>query len=66
MTQFTNLELFRRQAGLSQLEVAQKTGYSNRTISAYERGRWPNPSKKFKRKVAEALGIPIEVLFPDN
>ncbi len=61
----TRLELFRRTIGFSQIELAKRAGYSNKTISNYERGKSAKPSNKFKKAVSEALGVTKEVLFPD-
>jgi len=50
----------RRSAGLSQQDLAERSGVSVRTISNLERGRarWPYPDTV--RRLADALGLPVE------
>lgn len=62
----TKLELYRRMAGLSQLELARRIGINATAIVQVERGdRKPWP--KLRRGIAEALGYPEEELFaPDG
>ena len=58
----TRLRLIREALGLTQAEVARRTGIDQSLISRAERGlieTWP----KFRRETSEALGIPESVLF---
>ncbi|MFC1805845.1 helix-turn-helix domain-containing protein [Planctomycetota bacterium] len=57
------LELHRRSKGLTQRRLAKLIGRSPSLISGVERG-WVTPSAEFRRRCSEALGIPVEVLFP--
>jgi len=52
----------RLQRGLSQEELARRAGTGQPNISRLERGTI-NPSLRFLKKVAEALGAEIEVRF---
>jgi transcriptional regulator with XRE-family HTH domain len=49
--------IFRRTAGLSQQELAQRSGLSVRAVSNLERGRtrWPHPDTV--HRLADALGL---------
>jgi transcriptional regulator with XRE-family HTH domain len=53
----SQLAAFRRMAGLSQEELAGRSGLSNRAIGNLERGRtrWPHPDSV--RRLADALGL---------
>lgn len=53
----------RRQAGLSQTELAERIGTHQPNISAYESGE-REPSLKVIRALADALGVSFDVLLP--
>jgi DNA-binding XRE family transcriptional regulator len=53
----------RRKAGLTQKELAQRSGLRQSHISRLERGRH-SPSFVTLEKIAEALGIPVSQLDP--
>jgi len=57
------LEYHRRTKDIKQKELAKKAGFAPCYISAVER-RILRPSENFKTKIAEALGMPKEILFP--
>jgi transcriptional regulator with XRE-family HTH domain len=59
----TNLEIYRKKIGFTQKQLAKKIGYDNSMISKYERGFTLRVSKKFKNKIASALGVSEEILF---
>lgn len=62
---FTNkLREFREAKGLSQLELSYMTRISPSAISLLESGR-QFPHKGWKQRIAEALGVEEEVLFPE-
>ena len=48
---------------MSQLELMKKTGIYFSTISRIERG-WLKPSEEQKKKLADALNVKINWLFP--
>jgi tetratricopeptide (TPR) repeat protein/DNA-binding XRE family transcriptional regulator len=54
------LSAYRRSAGLSQADLAERSGLSVRAISNLERGRtrWPHPDTV--HRLADALGLPAE------
>ena len=56
----TRLSAFRRATGLSQAELAERSGLSVRAISNLERGRtkWPHPDSV--HRLADALELPAE------
>jgi transcriptional regulator with XRE-family HTH domain len=56
----TVLRRFRAAAGLSQEELAEKTGVSVRTISDMERGQRSAPRPETLRLLADGLGIPTD------
>lgn len=56
------LQTLRRQAGLTQEQLAEATGISVDFISLVERGI-NAPSFDNLEKLAKALGVPIRVLF---
>ena len=56
---------FRERAGLSQVELARRARIASTNLSAIECGRlapWP----KAKRRLARALKVTLEDLFPDE
>ena len=59
-----NLRTARRIADLTQEQLAQKAGVDQTTISALERGISRNPSYETVVKLARALNITPEELFP--
>lgn len=60
-----NLRKARRTADRSQLWLMKKTGIYFATISKIERG-WLNASENQKKKLAKALGVTVESLFPES
>jgi transcriptional regulator with XRE-family HTH domain len=52
----------RRAAGLSQRELAERTGVSNAYLSQVERGRH-EPSLRVLTTVASTLGVPLQLLL---
>jgi transcriptional regulator with XRE-family HTH domain len=52
----------RRAAGLSQRDVAERTGVSDAYLSQVERGRH-EPSLRVLTAVASTLGVPLEALL---
>lgn len=55
----TTLADLRRNAGLTQLDVAFKVGVTTGRIGDWERGRMM-PSTRYLRPLAEALGVTID------
>ncbi|MFF4187654.1 ATP-binding protein [Streptomyces sp. NPDC001691] len=56
----TVLRTFRRRAGLTQEELAERAGLSARTIRALERGQGRTPRMASVREVAKALGLGVD------
>lgn len=54
---------FREKAGLSQDELAKKSGVSRTTISALENGAANSTSTKTLNKLAQALGTTVDKIF---
>lgn len=59
-----NLRLARTKAKMSQLELSIKTQVSQTDLSLIERGL-KFPTKKHAGKIAKALQVDIEGIFPD-
>jgi transcriptional regulator with XRE-family HTH domain len=57
-----NIRNLRKERGLSQAELARKTGVSQKVISAYERN-YRRPSSTFIPVVAETLGTTPDALY---
>jgi transcriptional regulator with XRE-family HTH domain len=57
-----NIRNLRKEKGLSQAELARKTGVSQKVISAYERD-YRLPPSTFIPRVAETLGTTPDVLY---
>ena len=60
-----NIRYWRKFAGMTQKDLAQKTGLDRETIQKYETGKL-EPSKKTLRNVAAALDELPETLFDDD
>ena len=61
-----NLARLRRAQGLTQGEVAVRSGFSQQYISSLERGR-RNPTVITLYELAQALGVShVELVAPDN
>ena len=60
-----NLVKFRKQAGLSQLELAEKLNYSNKNISKWEKGE-TTPSVFTLQEIANVYGIKVDDLLNEN
>lgn len=59
----TKLEELRRKAGLSQEELAEKSGISRAVIVKIENGNMDRVLGRSIRKLAEALGVSMAELF---
>ena len=61
-----NFARLRREQGLTQEEVAIRSGFSQQYISSLERGR-RNPTVITLYELAQALGVShVELVAPDN
>ena len=58
-----NLVRIRREHGLTQEEVARRSGLATVTISKLEGGRNPNPKVSTLMKLAVALECPPDLFF---
>lgn len=56
------LEEFRKKAGITQEELADKLEVSRQTIGSLESGRY-NPSIQLAFKIAHFFGVAVEELF---
>jgi transcriptional regulator with XRE-family HTH domain len=54
-----SLRDMRETAGLTQDELAAKSGLSQTQISQLELGKIPNPGTRTLRRLADALGVPL-------
>jgi transcriptional regulator with XRE-family HTH domain len=60
----TELQRCRIEADLTQIELARRTGISQPRIATLEAGG-ARPSKQSARKIARALALDVERVFPD-
>ncbi|MXP41238.1 helix-turn-helix domain-containing protein [Altererythrobacter soli] len=61
-----NVARLRREKGLTQEEVAERSGFSQQYLSSLERGR-RNPTVITLFELAQALEVPhIDLLMPDD
>lgn len=58
-----NLRLAREHAGLSQVDLAERIGVTQHTISRIETGAIANPSDDLKLRIAVALDADLNTLF---
>lgn len=58
----SNLKQYRKQAGLTQEDLAQKLGVTRQTINAIEQGKY-QPSLHLAYLCAQEFNIPIEKIF---
>lgn len=59
------LRKLRRQAGLTQDELANRSGLDPRLISLYENAKQPNPTLDTLLCLAHGLGVKPEQFFSD-
>jgi len=61
----TNLQKYRKQAGMTQRELAVASGVSLRTLQDYEQGRKPigQAAALTVHRIAKALGVTVENLI---
>ncbi len=59
-----NLKDIRNQKNLTQEKLAEKSGVDQSTISAIETRRMKSPSWEIVARLAKALEVPPEQLFP--
>lgn len=57
---------YRKEAGMTLTELAERAGVAKSYLSALERNIQKNPSVQFLEKVAVVLGISIDHLIKDN
>ena len=60
-----NLREIRKRKELSQLKLGQLTGIQPSEISRVENG-WLTPYPSWRTRLAEALGVSEDTLFPDG
>jgi len=58
----TNIAIYRRRRGVTQAELAEKTGMDKTTVSYYERKAIAIPLDKLQ-KIAEVLKVPADILL---
>ncbi|MBI1349436.1 helix-turn-helix domain-containing protein [bacterium] len=60
------LQLLRREAGLTQIELAERVGTSKSVISRLESSKYEAHSLTMLKRIAEALGQDVEIRFVDR
>lgn len=58
------IKVLRKKRGLTQKQLAEKSGLSIASIQGYEQGKY-NPKIETLSKIAYALNMPVESLFGD-
>ena len=53
-----SLRFYRQQAGLTQLQLAIRSGISESAVARSEQGRVPRPQERTLRALGDALGVP--------
>lgn len=61
-----NIRWLRTQKSLTQAKLAQKCGLSQAYINELENGRKTNPSVEVLKRLADALDVPVSVLFYES
>ena len=61
-TLITRMKLYREKLGMSQNELAEKTGVRRETIVRLEKGQY-NPSLKLAVDISKELGTSVEEMF---
>ncbi len=59
----TALRSIRQASGISLSELSRRTGINRWSLTMYEFGR-RQPRIDFAQRIAEALGVPVEQVFP--
>jgi transcriptional regulator with XRE-family HTH domain len=59
MAGMARLRVLRLNLGLTQTELAEKAGVARYTVARLEAGEGKRPFPSTRRKIAEALGVPI-------
>ena len=60
-----NIAACRKQAGMTQAELAEKLNYSDKTISKWERAEGL-PDLVVSQNIAELFGVPLDALLRDD
>lgn len=58
-----NIRKYRQKLGISQDILSKKTNLAFHTIAKIEMGATPNPTIKTVKKIADALGVSLDVLM---
>lgn len=58
------IKKLREERGITQVELAKMCGVQQATISDIERGHVKSPSVDTAQRIARALGVRVEDLFP--
>ncbi len=59
----TNISRYRKQQELTQKELAEKAGIDLFTLSKIETGTTPNPTIETMKRIADALGVSVDLLM---
>jgi transcriptional regulator with XRE-family HTH domain len=61
----SRLRALRKQAGLTQPELAERAELASETISRMETGKWSNTTIEVVERLATALGVALTAFFED-
>lgn len=59
----TNISRYRKQQELTQRELAEKAGIDLFTLSKIETGTTPNPTIETMKRIADTLGVSVDLLM---
>jgi transcriptional regulator with XRE-family HTH domain len=65
MKKISALERYRRERGMTQIELAAVCEITQGMVSEYEKGT-KLPGVKIAYRISKALGVSIETLWPEN
>lgn len=60
-----NIEFYRKRAGLTQAELAEKLNVDQSAVSHWEKGDWP-PRRRLLPILAQALDVTVEELTTEE
>lgn len=58
-----NIKKYRKKLGISQDALSKKANLAFHTIAKIEAGATPNPTIETVRKIADALGVSLDILI---
>ena len=66
MTFGEKIKAERKKLGLTQIELGERIGVTNRVITSYENGKSFPRTREAYKKIADALGVNVNYLLSDD